>query len=603
MAQPTPKIRTGHPYAVIQGKICRTTPKASAVPLCNFAAIITEEITLDDGVGLKRQYRIEGQLDDGTVLPTATVSATEFADVITWTAREWGSNAIVSSHAGSAIREAIQQFSNATERRIYTHTGWREIQGKLGYLYQGGAVGTSDVSVQLDPPLDRAVLPEQVYAPAEALRCSLKLLDCGPASVIIPLLGSIYLAPLTCVLEPDFGLYLTGPTGSLKSELAALAQGHFGQFDRKHLPASWSSTENAIELIVFTLKDMLAVIDDFAPQANRQDQARIQQVAERVIRSIGNRSARARLRPDLTRHADRPPRGLVLVTGEQLPEGSSINARLVVVEVNRQELNLDAITEVQQLAGRFPHAMRAYIEWLAPVFGNVKVELERARNRLRDWFRGAGTHLRQPESLAQLALGLACFLQFAEEHGAIGTGEADAIWALGCKSLLQIGHREAEHLQNSDPAEKFFRTLVTLLAQGAVHLAQKDQRAATDTNTPTGELIGWRDSENVYLLPDASKKAIAGFLDKAGEHWTTTTRALGEILQRNGYLVTAADGRPQKQIRVEGKRYRVFQIPIVHLFGPDEAIADEEGGVVQDQQLPVSDVPERPRLSGDRKAE
>jgi hypothetical protein len=431
MAQSTPKTRTGHPYLIVQGKLCRNAPKASAVPLCNFTAIITEEITLDDGVGLKRQYRIEGQLDDGTVLPTATVSATEFADVITWTAREWGCNAIVSSHAGSAIREAIQQFSDAFHRRIYTHTGWREIDQKYVYLYHGGAVGISDVAVQLDPPLDRAVLPEQVYAPTEAIRCSLKLLDCGPAGVLIPLLGSIYLAPLTCVLEPDFGLYLPGPTGSLKSELAALAQGHFGQFDRKHLPASWSSTENAIELIVFTLKDMLAVIDDFAPQANRQDQARIQQVAERVIRSIGNRSARARLRPDLTRHADRPPRGLMIITGEQLPEGSSINARLVVVEVNRQELNLDAITEVQQLAGRFPHAMRVYIEWLSPRFSDINYELEQSKDCLRDWFRGAGTHLRQPESLAQLALGLACFLQCAEEYGAIDNDKADAIWALG----------------------------------------------------------------------------------------------------------------------------------------------------------------------------
>jgi hypothetical protein len=175
--------------------------------------------------------------------------------------------------------------------------------------------------------------------------------------------------------------------------------------------------------------------------------------------------------------------------------------------------------------------------------------------------------------------------------------------ALGCSSLLKIGYREAEHLRESDPAEKFLRTIATLLTQGAVHLAQRDQQTATDTNTPTGELIGWRDRKNIYLLPDATKKAIAGFLDKAGEHWTTTTRALGEILRRNGYLITATDGRPQKQIRIGDKRYRVFQIPIVHLFGPDEEIADEKGEVVQDQQLPVSDVPERPRLSGDRKAE
>ena len=591
MAKSKRKPPQGHPYSERSGQICRKKDSdEKPFPLCNFTARIIEEITLDDGCEVKRQYRIEGKLDGLTALPVATVDAIEYLDVLKWIARAWGARAIVTCGGHNELREAIQQLSNPKKYSIYAHTGWREIEGKHVYLHQGGAVGTRGVSVQLDAPLDRALLPEKVEEPTEALRCSLKLLDCGPPSVAVPLLGAIYLAPLASLLEPDFALYLTGPTGSLKSELAALAQQHFGRFDRKHLPGSWSSTENAIEAILFTLKDMLAVVDDFAPQTNRREQQRQQHVAERVIRSVGNRSARARLRADLSRHADRPPRSLVLITGEQLPEGASINARLVVVEVNRSELHLDAVTEAQGLAGRFPHAMRAYLEWLAPKMDSVK-GLELVKDGLRDWFRGVSGHMRQPEALAVLALGVRCFLQCAEEHGAVSSDEADRLWETACKALSEIGHREANYLRDGDPADVFLRTLATLLTQGVVSLEDKDETTQAGIGPSAGEHIGWKDSEFAYLLPDASRKAVVIFLNKAGEHFPTDNRALGKLLHERGYIVTGTDGRPQRQVRIADKRPRVFQIPLRYLSG-----GDEETEAVEKQERPVSAVPKRHKL-------
>lgn len=593
MDKSTPEKRNGHPYCIQYGEICRRKPdEENGFPLCNFTAQIIKEIALDDGYQVTRRYQIAGRLAEGVQLPDATVDATEYLEPLKWIARDWGARAIVSSGSHYDLREAIQQLSTPEHHSLYTHTGWREIDGRQVYLHQGGAVGISGVSVQLDAPLDRAQLPEKVEEPTEAIRCSLKVLDCGPARVTIPLLGAIYLAPLASILEPDFALYLTGPTGSFKSELAALGQQHFGRFDRKHLPASWSSTENAIEAILFTLKDMLAVVDDFAPQANRQQQQRQQQVADRVLRSVGNRAPRARLRADLSRHADRPPRSLVLITGEQLPEGASINARLVVVEVNREEIDKNALSRAQEITARFPHAMRAYLEWLAPKIDSIKDELERSKSEIRDWFRGVGGHMRQPESLSLLALGVACFLGCAEELEAINPDEADRIWETACKALSEIGHREAEHLREGDPADVYLRTVATLRTQGAVSLRPKEDTTQTGIQLSLGEHIGWQDKEHLYLLPDASRKAVVSFLYKAGEHWPTDTRALGKLLQNRGYLVIGADGRPQKQVRVLGERHRVFQIPQRYLSGDDK-----ETDTVQKQDLSVSAVPKRPKLS------
>ena len=172
----------------------------------------------------------------------------------------------------------------------------------------------------------------------------------------------MFLAPVSTFLPPDFVLFLVGQTGSLKSTLAALFLSHFGRFDRTCLPASWESTDNALERRLFTLKDTLAVIDDYAPRADVYAQRQLVQRAQRIIRAVGNRSGRARLQADLSERPEYPPRGLVFSTGEDLPPGQSILARLLPLQVDRERLNPARLTQVQQHAHRLPHAMAGYLQ-------------------------------------------------------------------------------------------------------------------------------------------------------------------------------------------------------------------------------------------------
>ncbi|MFL5306360.1 MAG: hypothetical protein ACJ8F1_14180 [Polyangia bacterium] len=235
-------------------------------------------------------------------------------------------------------------------RLIFRHMGWREHGGRWVYLFQGGGVGADDITLELDPPLDRFILPPSTVDLREAVGWSLRILDAAPPSVAIPLLAATYAAPLSFIVNPDFALWLVGPTGSLKSELAALSQRHFGTFDRKTLPGSWTSTENALEARLFTVKDAIAVIDDYAPNADSRAQQELEKRAQRIIRGIGNRASRGRLRADLSQQPDRPPRGMVICTGEDLPSGHSIQARLVIVEVDRERLNVSVVSICRRTA-------------------------------------------------------------------------------------------------------------------------------------------------------------------------------------------------------------------------------------------------------------
>ncbi len=90
----------------------------------------------------------------------------------------------------------------------------------------------------------------------------------------------------------------------MKTTLAALFTSHFGDFpDKNALPGSWESTGNALEKTLFTLKDTLAVIDDYAPQADSSAQHKVERAVSQVVRSAGNLSGRSRMRSDTTLRA------------------------------------------------------------------------------------------------------------------------------------------------------------------------------------------------------------------------------------------------------------------------------------------------------------
>ena len=177
----------------------------------------------------------------------------------------------------------------------------------------------------------------------EAVRASLGCLSVAPDRISLPLLAAVYRAALGNV---DFSVFLAGQTGVFKTAMAALCQQHFGSsMDATNLPANFASTGNALEGIAFHAKDALLVVDDFAPTGTHRD-SDLDRIAERLFRAAGNRQGRSRLSGNGRLSAPKPPRALVLATGEKVPPGRSIRARLLVVEVTSGEVDRDHAQQV-----------------------------------------------------------------------------------------------------------------------------------------------------------------------------------------------------------------------------------------------------------------
>ena len=270
------------------------------------------------------------------------VPANQFAGM-NWPLEHMGAAAALWAGFGvkDHARTAIQLLSgDPPERRVYIHLGWRKIGKTWFYLHANGAIGplgsVSDVEVALPSDLQNFALPEPPTGSdlVEAVRASLLLLEVAGDLLTFPTYCRVWRASLG---GSDSGQHLFGPTGSGKSELAALAQQHFGPgLDARHLPGNWSSTDNALEVLAFTAKDALVVVDDFCPTGSSYDVQAMHRKADRLFRAQGNTSGRQRLRPDGSPRPVKPPRGMILSTGEDVPRGQSLRARMLVSEVPKE---------------------------------------------------------------------------------------------------------------------------------------------------------------------------------------------------------------------------------------------------------------------------
>lgn len=410
----------GHAYFIERGRLCLEVidreGRPDSRPLANFQARIEEEISRDDGLRRSKEFHITGSLDTGQALPPALVPAEKY-DSLAWIKREWGAAASVAPgrSLGPHLGNAIQAHSRGFKRRtVYAHSGWRKIGNSWRYLHGGGGIGTGGpVEVDLGENLGNYRLPEP--GGQEAAAASLRFLDVAPWEVTAPLLACTYLAPFADLLKADFSLWLYGPTGSMKSTLAALALGHFGTFDRLTLPGSWFSTVNSLEKLSFVLKDSLIVIDDFAPASSAGDAQRMAGTAGRIIYQAGNRSSRGRLAPDLSARPNYYPRGLIVSTGEVLLPGQrqSATARYLGIELDPKKTPIDQarLTEAQGEAHLYAGAMAAYLADLATRLDEVQEEIRGSWGDYRAAFQSGG-HARLPEILAGWPWALSFFADF-----------------------------------------------------------------------------------------------------------------------------------------------------------------------------------------------
>lgn len=634
-------------YRLTPEGICREVATENGLfleQLTNFAAKIVHQQIVTDGVDEQIVFEIEGAVNGTT--KRFSVPATEF-EAMTWVAEYLGAEAIVAAgpQAHDHARAAIQQLSGQIPADVvYQHTGWTLHDGRMVYLHAGGAIGadleaqpgpkepdrpTSNVNpgqdftaagsegpiledktgnrgirVHLPPALSGYILPSPPTGKqlVKALRCSLKFLSMGPDRIVFPIYAAIWWAAITIA---NFSVLLSGKTGSGKTTVASLAQQHFGTgWNFQHLPGSWASTPYFLQSLLFLAKHTLVVLDDWVPTGSQGDKDKANRNADLVLRSQGNNSGRGRCHPDGRPKEPKPPRGLAFITGEAVPHGVSLNARILNTEARHDELlspaNLPKITACQKYAekGLFAQAMSAFLNWLAPQYEQKVAEVKSQATCLRDVFREHCIHPRSAVIAGELLAGLELFLEFAREQGALSDAEFDDIWQRFHIAMFEVLAVQNLHLESDDPVQKFQACVAAALLSGRAHVAgkngdpcekawgwrqetqlvRKDQQAVPEAGSAdaqpkdeyeemtrwraNGTCIGMLHGGELYLIVEASLAAAQDMAKKVGPPLPLNEKTLGKALHERGLLLTRDMHRGRYTVRANflGKR-----TPFLHI--------------------------------------
>jgi len=535
--------------------------------LCNFTPWLVSEITVDDGAETTTRIRLAAIHESGRTLPEIEIAAEELGN-FTWLHKHWGIDCILETGTSvkDSIRYAIQTTAPEAERQtVYTVTGWKEIYGQYHFLMPGDGEQTVFLAGKM-----QGYTMERSFHVHDATRTlGMLLSNKVPPEVLLPLLAYTFLTPLNHFLklagyEPKFVVFLVGKTGSRKSSLSAVVLSYFGNFTGTELPLSFGDTKNSILYHTFALKDVLTCIDDFHP-GSRQEETRMTESVQGIMRGYGDRAGRGRLRADASPMESRPPQGNAIITGEFPPDiGESGTARYFMLELREGDVDLTQLSNMQEYAasGSLQRCMFGYLEWLKENYlkddksvkkfvADLKSEFEEKRSAFQT--SGILCHGRVPEMVAWMQMGMEQLLKFLQAKLALDAAEILEIQNQFQSILYKLAERQAESIVQDKPTHKFVHKFHALLESGKV--------CVLDKNRPCDFIpqscVGYEDDEFFYLHSEVIHKDVRKLCDEQGESFTISQKSLQKMLAEEGIIETTS-GQNTKQVRIGKKKMRLL---------------------------------------------
>lgn len=554
-------------------------------PLCNFVARVIQDIVKDSGTTSERFLRIHGRLN-GSHLPLVTVADNQF-DNMNWIRREWGVKAQIERNIDKVERHInqaiIKSSGRVPEKVIYTHTGWREIDGQMVYLTNGGAIGRLDIEVELPTNLARYNLPQPDGDPREAIQKSMDLVNVAESKVTLPLLILPYLAVLNVFEDINFTPWLIGRSGSLKSVMTALALSHFGNFTEKTLPANWFGTRTELEKLAFHAKDILFNIDDFAPPAGNAQKKELNNTAEYILRAYGNRQARVRSRADLTSQVTFIPRGLLLSSGEEMPAaGVSRSARTLPIPIAKEDFqhagdnDYFMLTQAQKDRHFYPLAMAHYIRWIQKNWKDVGSRFREYLAQYRSQApKNTDTHLRLIDAVSMMQSGYRIMLEWAVDMKAIPASSIVDMLPEGWGILTSLLDYQSTRITAERPGERFIEVLRALLSSGRILFRHRGPEGWIPKESGPGQIIaGWDDLETdvLFINPNEAYAAVYRRCEDMKEYFGSSRDATWQDLHALGYLKEIGEEGSRtftKKKRFDGLQQRVLYLDRKVIYAED----------------------------------
>jgi hypothetical protein len=579
--------------------------------LSNFTAEIVCETTKVDGRDTLKTLSIQGALRDGTRLPSVEIDAAAF-DKLNWLLPSWGAKAqiTVGPRDKDHIAAAIKYFSKPIDKTIYRHTGWLSEAGKHTYLSAAGGITAKGGDNQIETELQGILASYNLPMPSTNGPVDLgpvltdfdRLLD---GSIGLLLMGSAFRSVLSEFVACHVSIFLQGTTGTFKSAIAGCVQAFFGKkFNGTHLPENWGSTGNAIEKKAFLAKDTLFTIDDFLARGTAAEISTLHRTAERVLRGQGNQSGRDRLTTSTDIRGAYIPRGLILATGEDIPNGHSLQARCVIVSIDKGATDIPTLTRLQEAAdhGQLSQIMSNFVRWVAGKADNndIKKLLDQIQAECKKGIVNRG-HARMKDNLVTLLSGFWLFLEFGKDCNNLSDMTIRELKTKALNAAKNLAQLQTTVNQEGSDADRFIGHLQSALQMGKAHLANKDGSKPAHPSAlgwksigagdhqrieGQGPKVGWAFDGYIYLDLQAALSVIKPLSTQAGNYLGSSAQAISKALKEAGKLEKYSAERVATKVIVEGVRRNTLCLPLTLIIEEGEIILEAPTNNVTEYEAP-----------------
>jgi hypothetical protein len=556
--------------------------------LTNFVLTLEEDVRVQDDVESWREFA--GRLTTAAGTSPFRIKAADFADngKLKGALFAAGGCGLVIHASMDELRRAVSTISTEAgevrRRTLTTNFGWTA--DKTAYLTPSLQISQAGIEVLDETAAVRVDLGSEVPACQldlkklegdDLLRVKRHvvedLLALSEPAVTHTLLG----ATAAAVLYPfargagRFALWLVGMTGAGKSFLAKLFSNFFGDFPVSSAPfTTWSATPNYVQRQGYFFKDCLYLVDDYKPEVVQPYQV------VRVLQTYADNTARGRLKADATANVLRPIRGLLVCTGEDVPEhNASAVARSVIVRLGQGEKNVAAGTRCLAECESYSGVTADFIRWLlaedrCAAFAQRFAELQQ---RYYGDVAGQQNDIRVATNLALLG---AAFEQVAEYLGDVWEGWQGAVKRFVEEELVAIRDAMLGEAKDQQASEVFLRTLAELVRFSHVRIDGLPGQDDVQHEPLVGRAVGVGPAPGDARLVISTSLALAevnAFLRKQGKtELKGTESALLQQLREDGKLL-GPDGRPltagdkTRRVWLEGRQRRAFAVSRRELLG------------------------------------
>lgn len=543
-------------FHIIGGKLYKLNgEKLKAIS--NFIPIVEVRTVVSNGMDTETTFKIKPIIiETGQELQAVEVTKKEFASFKFVKTSDWGWEAIPEKGSSDDLRIVAQILAkdSCEDRLEFTCTGFKEIEdtGETVYLYDGGAITKNGDSTEIKADLSEGNLKKycftyKKYNLIDALKTCYSILKMGKLEVMIILIAYTFLTPLTTFLEKinfpfHFCLFLKGRTGTGKSESAAIMNSFWGtDFTSTGFGISLDDSENKLGKHFYILKDALVVPDDLNPRRDRQKE----KIVLNIIFSYGNRQGRGRMSSNRKIEEGYYPRGTAILTGEYLPANApeSTLARCLVIQFDKQTLNLDVLEETKLNKEHLAYVMKDYIHWLI-IKEDFIEDMAREFKKENICPDDKNIHGRTKEIVNVLNFGVHLFTEYMKENEIIQEDEKIQLENDAKEILIQTAYKQVRVLQENDSVELFYDAVEEMINTDKFYLVNYNTGLPMKTDSK-GKFLGYLDEKKkyYYFSPTDIYAEVKAFYKRAGEIFPINKNYLWDIMAEQGLIYKTSKDR------------------------------------------------------------